>query len=253
MKGNFDRCIGIILPHEGGYVHDKRDPGGETNFGISKRSYPSEDIRGMTPARAAGIYRRDFWPVIRGDSLPAGVDLATLDPAINSGPARAARWLQLAAGLRGRDVDGSIGPRTLAAVGRVKPDLAVIGICAARMGFLRGLKTWGAFGRGWSRRVADIEAKAVSMALAAMTPEARRAQVETEAVEADRRRRADTGKAGGAGAGAGGSAVLPDIPDWAMWLAIGLLIVIAVNFLGRARHERARATSFMKAAAEITE
>ena len=60
MKDNFPNCLAIVLKHEGGYVNDPHDPGGETNFGISKRAYPAENIKGMTKARAAEIYRRDY-------------------------------------------------------------------------------------------------------------------------------------------------------------------------------------------------
>ena len=66
----FDEAFEILIGHEGGYVNDKRDPGGETKYGIAKRSYPNVDVRNLTRAQAVDIYRRDFWQRVRGDELP---------------------------------------------------------------------------------------------------------------------------------------------------------------------------------------
>ena len=107
MKANFEACMAEVFKHEGGYVNDPHDPGGETNMGISKRSYPKENIRGMTRARAAQIYRKDFWDKLKCDDLPAGLDLVAFDAGVNSGPARGAKWLQQAVGVT---ADGKIGP-----------------------------------------------------------------------------------------------------------------------------------------------
>uniref|UniRef100_UPI0039E582BF glycosyl hydrolase 108 family protein n=1 Tax=Klebsiella pneumoniae TaxID=573 RepID=UPI0039E582BF len=62
----FDDLIGRVLGHEGGYVNDPRDPGGETQFGISKRAYPNVDIKGLTRETAISIYKRDFWDRVQG-------------------------------------------------------------------------------------------------------------------------------------------------------------------------------------------
>lgn len=161
MKSNFDACMKIIFAHEGGYVNHPRDPGGETNMGITKRSYPKEDIRGMTKVRAAQIYRRDFWDAVRGDDLPAGLDLVAFDAAVNSGVSRGAKWVQSAVGAK---MDGKIGPATIAAALAMDRADSVRRACAARMAFLRSLKTWDAFGKGWARRVSETEAAALEMA-----------------------------------------------------------------------------------------
>ncbi len=92
MTTNFDRAVSIILKIEGGYVNDPADAGGETNYGISKRSYPQEDIKGMTPARATEIYRRDFW-LPECDALPWPLALYVFDVAVNSGASRARSFL----------------------------------------------------------------------------------------------------------------------------------------------------------------
>ena len=139
MKANFDKCLAEVLRHEGGYVNHRKDPGGETNMGISKRSYPKEDIRGMTRERAAAIYRRDFWNRVRGDDLPDGLDMVAFDAAVNSGPSRGAKWLQQGVGVT---ADGKIGPATIAAAKSTYAPAAVQRAVGFRMAFLKGLPTW---------------------------------------------------------------------------------------------------------------
>lgn len=173
MKSNFDACLAELLRHEGGFTLNRADPGNwtggkvgvgslrGTNMGISAAAYPGEDIRGMTRARAATIYRRDYWDKVRGDDLPAGLDLVALDAAANSGPLRGAKWLQ---GAVGAVPDGKIGPATLAAARACDPVQAINRACDARLDFLRGLGTWPTFGKGWARRVESIRATALDMA-----------------------------------------------------------------------------------------
>lgn len=147
----FDAFIDRVLSHEGGYVNDPRDPGGETNFGIAKRSYPSVDIKGLTRDAAIAIYRRDFWSRVQGDKLPRAFAFQALDAAVNHGIGNAVRWMQRAAGVAD---DGIIGPLTLAAVGRADPADLVLKFNAERLRFYAKLSTFDAFGRGWVNRVA---------------------------------------------------------------------------------------------------
>ena len=92
MNKNFDRAIDFVLRHEGGYVNDPRDPGGETNFGISRRAYPTLDIKNLTKEQATGIYRKDYWDKVGGDILPWPWDLILFDTAVNQGVAWAIRF-----------------------------------------------------------------------------------------------------------------------------------------------------------------
>lgn len=161
MKANFDRCMTEVFKHEGGYVNHPSDPGGETNMGISKRSYPKEDIRGMTRERASQIYRRDFWAKIKGDDLPAGLDMVAFDAAVNSGPSRGAKWLQQALGV---PADGKIGPVTINAARQQYAPAAIQRAIGFRMAFLKGLPTWSKFGKGWAKRLQAVEAAALDMA-----------------------------------------------------------------------------------------
>jgi lysozyme family protein len=161
--GNFDRALAEILRHEGGYVFDKRDPGGETNYGITRATARAHGYRGsmrsIPMSLVERIYRRSYWAAVRGDDLPSGVDLAVFDFGVNSGPQRAAEFLQRAIGV---DDDGRIGPITLSAVAAADPAKVIRAICGDRLAWLRTLKTWRHFGRGWTNRVQDVERTAVS-------------------------------------------------------------------------------------------
>ena len=120
----FIPAIRVVLRHEGGYSNNPRDRGGETNFGISKRSYPRLDIKSLTRAEAKAIYRRDFWRPGRFGSIRSQtVATKAFDMAVNMGRKRAAKILQSAVNeLGGRlKVDGVIGPRTLRGTNSLPP------------------------------------------------------------------------------------------------------------------------------------
>ena len=114
MKENFDKSLKMILHHEGGYVNHPRDPGGETNLGVTKRVYEewggTKDMRDLTQEDVAPIYEKNYWGRAKCDHLPSGLDLAVFDWAVNSGVGRAAKKLQT---MIGTEADGGIGPNTL--------------------------------------------------------------------------------------------------------------------------------------------
>ena len=97
MKLTFDQAFDRLIGHEGGYVNDSADPGGETKFGISKRSYPNVDIKNLTREQAKTIYLRDFWQPLGEDAHPA-VKFQAFDFAVNSGIQTAVRKLQAVVG-----------------------------------------------------------------------------------------------------------------------------------------------------------
>ena len=168
MKENFDKAFARLLVHEGGYSNHPSDPGGVTNMGVTKRvweewvGHPVDEktMRNLTPDMVKPLYKRKYWDKVCGDDLPAGVDYCVFDAAVNSGPGRAIKWLQQAVGAT---QDGALGPKTLAAVKAADPKLLVVGYNANRLAFLQDLPTWGTFGRGWGRRVADVKQEASSM------------------------------------------------------------------------------------------
>lgn len=148
---NFDQAFELLIGHEAGYVNDPHDAGGETKYGISKRSYPAEDIKNLTLERAKAIYARDFWGPAGCDAVPDCIKFDLFDMAVNSGPKAAAKALQTAAQVH---VDGVIGPQTLMALGNYQPGQLVARFNGARLIFMCNAKTWEHHGKGWARRVA---------------------------------------------------------------------------------------------------
>jgi len=168
MKQNFAESLQKLLVHEGGFVNHPNDPGGMTNLGCTKAVWEEhcghpvteKAMMALTPAAVAPLYKRKYWDKIQGDELPSGIDYAVFDAAVNSGPGRAAKWLQATAGV---DVDGSIGPKTLAAVRAIVPSDLVQDYSKRRLSFMMDLPTWGTFGKGWTRRVQEAEVIGLKM------------------------------------------------------------------------------------------
>ena len=169
MKENWDACFELVLKHEGGFVNHPKDPGGMTNLGVTKASWErylnrdvsEADMRALTPDSVKPFYKAMYWDKIKGDELPAGIDYAAYDLAVNSGVGRAAKYLQEIAGV---PADGVIGPKSLEAIQACDSGQTVDAICDMRLSFLQKLPTFGTFGKGWSRRVAEVKSKATSMA-----------------------------------------------------------------------------------------
>ena len=149
--GNFEICIDRVLGHEGGYVNNPADPGGETKWGISKRSYPKLDIKALTREQAIALYRRDFWDRLALGTLPLGVAHQLLDFAVNSGPSTATRACQRALNVAD---DGHTGPVTMQAMRDMAPHDLVMRLLAERLIFMTNCKNWLDAGKGWARRIA---------------------------------------------------------------------------------------------------
>lgn len=149
----FDEAFEILVGHEGGYTNNPADPGGETKFGICKRSYPDVDIKNLTLDAAKAIYRRDYWNKLGMDSLPPEVVYSLFDCAVNSGISQACKLLQRAVGAR---EDGVIGQVTIAQAKSISPLQLVVRLNATRLQFMTELKGWESFGKGWARRVAEV-------------------------------------------------------------------------------------------------
>lgn len=90
---SLDQALALVLKFEGGYVNDPDDPGGETKYGISKRSYPNVDIRNLTPELAGTIYQNDYWGPAGCAHLTPGMAVVVFDSAVNVGVRRAVEWL----------------------------------------------------------------------------------------------------------------------------------------------------------------
>ena len=169
MKENFDDALKALLKHEGGFVNHPVDPGGMTNLGVTKLVWENwvghpvdeQTMRGLTPEMVAPLYKKRYWDAVRGDDLPSGVDLVVFDCAVNSGVGRASRFLQQVVGVTD---DGKIGPGTIQAVLSKDPKELVDAFCDKRQAFLESLPTFGTFGKGWSRRVAEVREQGENLA-----------------------------------------------------------------------------------------
>ena len=168
-SASFEPALTAVLKQEGGYSDNPADPGGATMMGITQgtleawrgRAVTKAEVRALSRAEAGAIYRKRYWDVIAGDRLPAGLDLALFDFAVNSGPARAIRMIQRHLGVA---ADGRMGPETLAALEKASPETLIAALSAERLAFLKDLPNFATFGRGWSRRVQDIETAAHALA-----------------------------------------------------------------------------------------
>jgi lysozyme family protein len=175
MDRNFARCLSLVLKHEGGWADNPKDPGRATMKGVTigtfrayvKPNATKDDLRKITNEQIATVYRRHYWDKVAGAELPDGIDYAVFDFAVNSGPDRAAKYLQKVAGVT---QDGKIGPATIKATRDKLPAGVINRLCDDRLTFLKRLKTWSTFGKGWSTRVKDVRSVALEMS-AAPTPE----------------------------------------------------------------------------------
>jgi len=179
MNASFPRALAFVLQYEGGYSDHPLDPGGATNLGITQaelirvrgHDVSKDDVRALTKGEAAKIYEDSYWDAAQCDALPAGVDLAVFDCAVNQGLGRAKRFLQQAAEVA---ADGKLGPVTLAAVAKAEAEPLLIEFMARRMESYGGLaRLFPTFGLGWSRRLMAAHAAALEMVEPVVLPDAK--------------------------------------------------------------------------------
>jgi len=240
MDSNFQRSLAVTLQYEGGWSDNLADPGGATMKGVTigtyRRRHPSAtkaDLKAISDQELADIYRQDFWSPIGGDTLASGVDLAVFDASVNSGVGRGKQWLNASLG-------GS-------------PSDTVKRVCAKRLGFMQSLKIWKAFGKGWAKRVAAIEAKGVAWAISIPGNAAVvKKTLETEAAKATTKSNSQKG-AGGVIAGGGTVSTQAPIEHFQhAGSIIGFLVIVGVvvGFLiWRAHINKTRAAAYTAEAA----
>jgi lysozyme family protein len=214
---SYERSLACLLAHEGGYTNQPDDPGGPTNFGITIADYrryakadaSAADMRAMSVEDAKRIYRERYWGAQRCDDLPAGVDYAVFDYGVNSGIGRSGKVLRRM--LRLPDDSSAVTDAVIAACRAADARTLVVAICDERLRFLKSLKTWSEFGKGWGRRVDEVKAVALQMAAPpAAKPLAQKANTPIKAGAA--------AAAAGTSAAAAHQAVLP----------IGIVVAIAI-------------------------
>ena len=168
MRENYDKCLKTILHHEGGYVNHPKDPGGETNLGVTKRVYQehggTKDMKDLLVEDVAPIYKKGYWDKMKCDDIPSGLDLCLFDFGVNAGPGRAAKFLQQ---MIGTTVDGGIGPNTLAKLEEYIRENgeheAVNKYQEMRQKYYEQLSTFDTFGKGWTRRVQETTKLALDL------------------------------------------------------------------------------------------
>jgi lysozyme family protein len=188
---SFPHALAFILRQEGGFVHHPADPGGATQFGITRRTLALsrgrpvsvDDVRALTREEAGYIYRSLYWNAVRADELPAGIDLVVFDIAVNSGPGRAVRLLQAALDV---DVDGILGPVTMSTARAAEPSETIRGLTRLRLAFLARLSGWPVFGRGWRRRALAVEQEALRRADQTSTTTKDQPMIDSKAILASR-------------------------------------------------------------------
>ena len=171
MKENFEKCLELLLKHEGGFVNDSRDNGGMTNLGVTIKVWEEwvghpvseKEMRNLTSTMVAPLYKRKYWDACRADELISGLDYCVFDVAVNSGVGRAIKLLQQTVGAT---PDGGYGSITAALVKEAEkdPEKVISLFCARRLEFLQSLKSFPVFGKGWSRRTAEVKEKALLLA-----------------------------------------------------------------------------------------
>lgn len=164
MSNFFDECFDRVIGHEGGFQKDPKDRGnwtsgqiarGElkgTKFGISAMSYPDLDIENLTVDQAKKIYKKDWWDKLGMSRFHPALAYQMFDAAINHGMFNSTKILQRAVGAKD---DGVIGNKTLASVNSTEINDLLMLFLAERLQFMTDIKTFGTYGRGWSRRISN--------------------------------------------------------------------------------------------------
>jgi lysozyme family protein len=171
MQSNFNESLAMLLVHEGGFSNHNQDPGGVTNLGVTMKvweewvGHPVDEkqMRALTQQDVAPLYKRKYWDACRADELVSGLDYAVFDFAVNSGVGRSIKTLQACVGVI---ADGGFGSSTMAAVSQFKGESAktlITEFCDKRLNFLKSLKTFAVFGKGWENRVNSVKAESLKM------------------------------------------------------------------------------------------
>jgi lysozyme family protein len=169
MKNNYDIALQHVLKSEGLWSDNPKDPGGATMKGITFMIFKAwkknpnltkDDLKNISDEDVYNLYKQNYWDKIHGDDLPAGVDYAVFDSAVNMGVGRAAKLIQEAAGVT---ADGVLGPASLSAIQKADAKELIEKFTHLKEEFYRSLNTFPTFGVGWLRRVAEVKTTADAM------------------------------------------------------------------------------------------
>ena len=231
----------LIHKYEGNYGWNKSDPGGPTNFGITcydlaeyehkkmnSMSAWAAPVKAMPLSVADAIYQVKYANAIHYADLPAGPDACIMDYGVNSGTSRPVRAARAILNIKG---GGVMDQALLDAIKKANPEVFVAALCAERMHFLRGIRTWGTFGGGWTSRVTDLKAYCLHLAKGGSVAAAPAATdlshvVMPKAIHVPRT--AGTPTAGGAVAG-GGAVAAAGFPWY--YVVAGVLVPIVAGVI----------------------
>jgi len=169
MKDNYQTALTNVLKSEGLWSDNPADPGGATMKGITLVVYRNwkrnphltkDDLKNISDQDVYDLYKQLYWDKVHGDDLPAGIDYAVFDSAVNMGVGRASKLIQEAAGVT---ADGVLGPASLSAIQKADQKELIEKFSALKESFYRSLKTFDTFGKGWLNRVAEVKTNAENM------------------------------------------------------------------------------------------
>jgi len=168
VNRNWNKSFDLVIVNEGGFVDNKLDPGGATNWGCTQAVWEGyighkvsvDDMKALTKEDVKPLYKKRYWDAIHGDAIPSGLDYCLFDCAINSGVNRSAKIIQEIVGVF---ADGAIGNNTVSAITQLNPVTAINEFCDKRQAFLESLKTFPVFGKGWTKRVAEVRTRSLEM------------------------------------------------------------------------------------------
>ena len=168
MINNYEYSLAQVLKSEGGYVNNPKDPGGETNMGVTKAAWSTWLKRTILPGEMAQLthadiipfYKALYWDKSYCNQLPTGIDYMVFDASVNMGVGQSIRLLQRSLGCV---PDGVIGPNTMKAINDADVKTLIDKFSAQKEMFYKSLATFATFGKGWLRRVAEVKQIALSM------------------------------------------------------------------------------------------
>jgi len=176
MIENWSKSFDMVIAHEGGFTNDERDPGnklpdgrkGSTMLGCTQANWEKyighevtqDDMKLLKKEDVKPLYKRDYWDAVKGDDLPVGVDYAVFDFAINAGPLAARKMIQKALGVT---ADGAIGPATMKAIQEADGKDLLNKFSHSKEAFYKSLPTFQTYGKGWLKRVTDVQTSASTM------------------------------------------------------------------------------------------
>jgi lysozyme family protein len=210
------------------------------------RKATKAEVKALTVAMVEPIYKKGYWDKVNGDKLPSGVDYVAFDGAVNSGPSRGAKWVQQGAGAT---ADGAIGPATLKAITLAGSIPVIKKACARRLGFVQGLRTFDAFGKGWTRRIVGVEAGAVKMAAVAAGTDV------VGVLEIERDKAGQTATRLGQGATASGASVpasvaTVDLTPFELYGLVGLAAIAIIVLMVKRNQSTQRRKAYQEALEE---